>query len=87
MNKAQIVGASKDSGIELKSDATSVAFQLHAPAPIAQVGREALSLSELAPSLTVYLNLENVSAQDHPIHTYEVYVNVPKTATRASTQS
>jgi tyrosinase len=84
MNKAQVVGASEDSGIELKSDATSVAFQLHAPAPIAQVGKKALAVAESAPEAQrVYLNLENVTAQDVPIHTYEVYVNVPKDSTPA----
>jgi tyrosinase len=84
MRKAEMIGASTEPSVTLGSDVASVSFRLYAPTAIAEVTR-ALSLREPAPeSQRVHLALENVTAQDRPIHTYEVYVNVPEGETPSS---
>jgi tyrosinase len=76
MKKSQLVGASNATGITLGSDHQSVAFEMHAPSPVA-----GLTAAEGAAEPTaqhVFLALENVTAKENPVHSYEVYVNVPE---------
>jgi hypothetical protein len=80
LTKSQAIGGSPN--VTLGDGEASVSFALHNPAPIADIGKQALAQIEFkAPQPRVHLALENVTAQDHPIHTYEVYVDVPTNAT------
>jgi tyrosinase len=73
MRPSQLIGASAKPSVTLGTGQTSVALELHAPAVLPQFTEEA------APAFhQVYLALENVTAQEHPIHTYAVYVNLPE---------
>jgi tyrosinase len=74
MKQSQLVGASETTGMMLGSDRQSVAFELHSPSPANK--SDALGTPEA--TQRVILALENVTAQEHPIHSYEVYVNVPE---------
>jgi tyrosinase len=81
MRKSQVIGASTEPSITLGSGVASVSFPLHEPAPIADIGKRALSVREsAAPSQTVHLALENITATDKPIYEYEVYLSVPEGA-------
>lgn len=76
LTKSQAIGGSPN--VTLGDGEASVSFALHNPAPIADIGKQALAQMEFeAPQPRVHLALENVTAQEHPIHTYEVYLDVP----------
>jgi len=78
MRKSQMIGASTEPSVTLGDGVASVSFALHPPAPISDIGKRVLSQAGTEVEPRVHLALENVTAREKPIHTYEVYVNVPE---------
>jgi tyrosinase len=74
-----MVGASKGPGVKLESSVQSVRVALRPPKRARRTPLRALESTgtqELPPR--VHLNLENITAGERPIHTYEVYVDIPE---------
>ena len=75
----EMVGASKGPGVKLESSVQSVRVALRPPKRARRTPLRALESTgtqELPPR--VHLNLENITAGERPIHTYEVYVDIPE---------
>jgi tyrosinase len=79
MNKSQLIGATSEPSVTLGSGERSVSFKIQATLPVAAVGKRTLKSTDSAVEpIQVHLALENIRAAERPIHTYEVYVNVPE---------
>ncbi|HEY7405702.1 MAG TPA: tyrosinase family protein [Candidatus Angelobacter sp.] len=73
----EMVGATDSKGISLGAKPNSVEFAVKPPAGPALQAR---LLAGAASKPEIHLNLENVTAEGRPIHSYVVYVNLPEGA-------